>query len=144
MNIIAFLIADPQPPKLEQPREDAFHDTTMDTQTTAVLSSSLGDEGCDAALPQRLADFRFGVVGRVGIDFVGTFSPSAAGLLDRRDGVDQGERLLRIVDVRAGVENRQRRPLAVTHNMPFRAIFAAIRGIGTRARPPKTAHTEQL
>jgi hypothetical protein len=65
-------------------------------------------------------------------------------LLDRRNRVHQRNSHLRIVAVRARMGNRQRRAVAVHHQMTFRAILAPIRGIRAGFCPPKTARTEQL
>jgi len=116
----------------------------MNTQPTAVFRVSLGDVRPDAALTQRHADFLFGIVGSIGERCVGTFPPTSTRPFDRWNRVDQRECRLRIVDVRTGVRDGQRCPLAIADNMPLRAIFAAIRGIGAGLRPPKSARTEQL
>jgi hypothetical protein len=52
--------------------------------------------------------------------------------------------LLRVMDVRGGVNHRQRNPVPVAGDMPLRAVFPAIRGIRACLHPPKTARTEQL
>jgi hypothetical protein len=109
-----------------------------------MFRGSFSDDRFDAPLAERPADFCLRVVCAIGINFRGALSSSAAGTFDRRDRVDQRHRLFAVVDVRAGVEERQRRPLAIAHNMPLRAIFAAIGGIRAGLRPPKTARTEQL
>lgn len=46
--------------------------------------------------------------------------------------------------VRARLDQRQRCPLIVTHDMAFRTVFPAIRGIGASLLPSKSARTEQL
>jgi hypothetical protein len=116
----------------------------MNTQPTAVFCVSLGDERLDAALAQRHADFVFGVVGAISERRERPLAATTARTFDWRNRVDQRDRGLRIVDVGGGVGNRQRRALAIAGNMPLRAIFAAIRGIGAGLRPPKSARTEQL
>ncbi len=98
--------------------------------------------GCRADAKAR--KFFFGVVGAISERCVGTFAATSARTFDRWNGVDQRDRCLRIVDVRAGVRDRQRHPLTVADNMPLQAILAAIRGIGAGPRPPKSARTEQL
>ena len=144
MDVVSFFVADTQTAEFEQPTEDPLDDTTMNAQSTAVLCVPLGDERLDAALAQGHADFVFGVVGAIGERRSGTFAATAARTFDRWNRVDQWDRGLRIVDVRSGVGNRQRRPLTIAGNMPLRAIFTAIGGIGAGLRPPKSARTEQL
>jgi hypothetical protein len=116
----------------------------MFPQTATMTGVAFCDERFDAALSQRFADFFLGVVRPVAKGFVWTLSSSTAGTFDRWDRVDQRDGLLGVVNVCSRVGHRQRGALAIAHNMPFRAIFAAIRGIGAGLRPPKTARTEQL
>ena len=144
MDVVSLFIAYSQPAEFEQPTEYPFHDATMNTQSTPMLRISFGDKRSDAALPQRHADFLFGIVGAIGERCVGTLAAAAPWAFDRRNRVDQRDRRLRVVDVRAGMRDGQRRPLAIADNMPLRAIFAAIRGIGAGLLPPKSARTEQL
>jgi hypothetical protein len=144
VDVVAFFVAQAEAAILKQPTEDPFDDATMDAQPTAMFRVSLGDERLNAPLSQRHADFLLGVVSAIGEGFVGTLATASSRAFDRRDGIDQRDRLFGIMDVRAGVRDRQRRPLAVAHNMPLRAIFAAIGGIRSGVRPPKTARTEQL
>jgi hypothetical protein len=144
VDVGAFFVTKSQPTILKQPTEDPFDNAAMYAQATSMFRISLGDERPNAALSQRNADFLLGVVSAIGIGGVGTFAASSAGTFDRGNRVDQRNGLLRVVDVRAGMRDRQRRPLAIAHNMPLRAIFTAIRGIGSGLRPPKTARTEQL
>jgi len=144
MDVGTFFVAYSEPPELEQPTEYPFHDTTMNAKSAPMFRVSLGDKWPNASLAQRDTDFLFGVVGAIGERRVGTFTATTTGTFDRRNGVDQRDRCLRVVDVRAGVRDGQRRPLAIADNMPLRAIFAAIRGIGAGLFPPKSARTEQL
>jgi hypothetical protein len=144
MDVGSLFVTDAEPAEFEQPAENRFHDAAMNTQSTAMLRASFGDERLNAALAQRHADFLLRVVGAIGQRRVGTFAPPSPRSFDRWDRVDQGDGRLRIVDVRARVRDGQRRSLTIADNMPLRAIFAAIRGIGSSVRPPKTARTEQL
>ena len=144
MDIVSFLIPHTEPTLLEQPRKGAFHNPTDLPQAASVLGIAAGNHRTDAALPQRLADLLFGVVRAVGIDRRRPFAGAAARTPDRLNGVYQRNGHGRVVDIRTGVPNGQRRPLAVHDHMPFRAVLSAIRGVWTRLRPPKSARTEQL
>ena len=144
MDVVSFFVTYTKTAEFEQPTKDPLDDTTMNAQPTAMFRVSLGDEGSDAALAQRHADFFFGVVGAIGKRGVGPLAATPARAFDRWNRVDQRDRCLRIVDVRPGVRDGQRRSLTIADNMPLRAIFAAIRGIGAGLRPPKSARTEQL
>ena len=144
MDIVSFFVTNTKAAELEQPTEDPLDDTTMNAQPAAVFGVSLGDERLDAALTQRHTDFFFGVIGAIGERGIGTFASTSTRTFDRWNRVYERDRGLRIVDVRARVRDGQRRSLAIAHNMPLRAIFTAIGGIGTGLRPPKSARTEQL
>ena len=144
MDVFSFFVTYTKSAEFEQPTEDPLDDTAMNAQPTAVFRATLGDERLDAALAQGHADFAFGVVGAIGERRIGPFAATAARTLDRWNRIYERDRGLRIVDVRAGVRDRQRRPLTIAGNMPLRAIFTAIGGIGAGLRPPKSARTEQL
>jgi hypothetical protein len=116
----------------------------MFSQTTAMVGISLCYERSDPSLSKWFTDLGFSVVSSVAKGFVWPLSASTARTLNRWNRIDQRDGLFRVMDVRSGVDDGQREALAIAHNMPFRAIFAAIRGIGAGLCPPKTARTEQL
>src|SRR5262245_56858972 len=58
---------------------------------------------------------------------------------DRRDVIDQLQRLERVVAVRPGDAHGQRRALAIDEQVPLAAFFGPIRGIFAGEGPPKTA-----
>jgi hypothetical protein len=144
MDVVSFFVTYTKTAEFEQPTKGPLDDTTMNAQPTAVFRVSLGDERLDAALAQWHTDFVFGVVGAISERREGPLAATTARTFDRWNRVDQRDRGSRIVDVRSGVRDSQRRPLAIAGNMPLRAIFTAIGGIGAGLRPPKSARTEQL
>lgn len=144
VNIVTLFIAHSQPTLLEEPREDAFHDAAVFPQSTAVFGVTFRNEWFDAALSQGAADFLFGIVSAIREGLIRSAATASAGALDRWDGVDQRDRLLGVMHVRAGLNQRQGRPLAITGDMTFRTVLPAIRGIGASLLPPKSARTEQL
>ncbi len=144
MDVVPFFVADSQAALLEEPREDPFDHVAVFSQTATVLGVSFGNVGRDAALSQWSANFLFGIVGAICEGFVRSSPPSATRTLDGGDSVDQWDRLFGVMHVRAGLDERQRCPVAVADHMTLRAVLAAIRGIGASLRPPKSARTEQL
>ena len=144
MDIVTFFIADSQPTLLEEPGEDAFHDTAVFPQSAPVFGVTFGDERFDAALSQGAADFLFGIVSAIREGLIRSAATASARSLNRWDGVDQRDRLLGVMHVRAGLNQRQGRPLAITGDMTLRTVLPAIRGIGASLLPPKSARTEQL
>ena len=52
--------------------------------------------------------------------------------------------LFGVMNILAGLDDRQRCSVSVANHMALRAILAAVRGIGASHLPPKSARTEQL
>lgn len=144
MDVVALFVADAKATLFEEPGEHALDNTAMLTQPTSMFRIAFGNQRLDAAITERLANLRFGVVSLVAEDSLRTATASATRLFNRRNRVNQRNGLLRIVDVRACMDQGQRRALSIGGHMPFRPVFPAVGGIGASLRPPKTARTEQL
>ena len=82
-----------------------------------MLGVAFSNQRLDTPRAKRLANLRFCIISLVAKDFLRTATASATRLFDRRDGVDQWDGLLRIVDVRAGVDQGQRRALSIGGHM---------------------------
>jgi hypothetical protein len=61
--------------------------------------------------------------------------------LHGRDGVDEWERLVRVVDVRSGQDLGEGVACAIDDDVMLRALFPAIRGVRSGMGPPFTART---
>lgn len=144
MDVVAFFVSDPQPSLLEEPSEDAFDDTTMPSQAASMTDMPLGYFWDDSPFPQRSSYFRFGIVSAIGIQFIRSSPSSSTRALDCRDGIHQGNGLLGVVFIGSGLDHRERDAFAIADDVPFRAVFPAICGIGASFRPPKRALTELL
>src|SRR6478672_4826883 len=144
MDVVALLIANTKTTLFEQPGEHALDDAAIPTQATPVFRVAFGNQRLDATRAKGLANLRFGIVSLVTEHFLGPATASTARLLDGRDGINQRNGLLRIVDVRGSVDQGQRCAFAIGGHVPFRPVFPAIGGIRASLRPPKTARTEQL
>lgn len=144
MNVVTLFVSHAQTSLVEEPIEGRFHDIAILPKSAAVFGVAFGNQRCDSSLPQRLADLFFCIVGAIGKYFIRTFAWTTSSLLDARNPVNQSDRHLRIVDVGSRVFNGQRCPLPVYDQVTLRTIFASIRGIWARFRPPKRARTEQL
>jgi hypothetical protein len=57
VDVVASLPAEAQTAEAVQPGDGAFDDPAEDAQARALRSSSLGDRGPDAALPQESSEF---------------------------------------------------------------------------------------
>ena len=101
------------------------------------------DFGDDSSLPEWCSNLVIGIVGPVCVQGVGSASPAAPRPFDGRNGIDQGYGGLGIVNIRTGMDQGERDALPVADDMPFRPVFAAIRGIVARLLPPR-ARTELL
>ena len=144
MDVVSFFVSDSQPSLLEEPSEDAFDDTTMPSQAASMIDIPLGYFGDDSPFSQWPSYFFLGIVSAIGKQFVRSSPSSSTRALDCRDGIHQGNSLLGVVFVGSGLDHRERDAFTVADDMPFRAVFAAICGIGASFLPPKRALTELL
>jgi hypothetical protein len=62
--------------------------------------------------------------------------------LQRWDGINERERLLRVVTIGPGELDCQRNALTVANQMTLAARLGSVGGVGTCLEPPKTAPTE--
>jgi len=124
--------------ELMEPREGAFDHPTMFTQPTSVGRSSLGDEGMDTTDSQALA-MRFGVVGAVRVEAVGTTARTANVASNGLDPIHQGDQLCHVVAIGPREGGVQRDPLPFDHEMVFRPRTSSIGRIRPRRPPFPTA-----
>lgn len=123
MNVVSLLVAHAQSTVLEEPCERGLDHPSVLPQTADGLGVAPGNEWFNASSSQRLTDLLLGVVRSISEDGVGTLAGATTRTFDRRNGINQSDRHLRIVDVRPGVLDRQRRAVAVRDQMPFRAVL---------------------
>ena len=144
MNIVTFFIADTQAPLIEQPIKRCFDNITEFAKTATIFGVTSGNQRPGLASSQRLANLFFGIVGAIRKNLIRTSARAATMLLNRRDSIDQCNGHLRIMNICAGMFNRQRRAPAINNQVTLRAVFAPICWIRACFRPPKSARTEQL
>jgi len=144
MDVVSFFVSDSESSLLEQPSEDTLDDAAVCSQAASMRDMSLCYFRDDSPLPQRSSYFCLGIVSAIGIQFVRSSPSSSTRALDCRDGIHQGNSLLGVVFVGSGLDHRERDAFAVTDDVPFRAVFPAICGIGASFLPPKRALTELL
>ena len=111
MDVVAALVADPQPPVLMQPGDRALNDPARRPQPGAVRALRPGDPRLDVAAAQ-LAAALARVVGAVAIEPPRSAPRSAAAAAHRRDRVHQREQLGDVVAVAAGERDGERRAAA--------------------------------
>lgn len=144
MDVVAFLIAEPQSTEVEEPAETGFDNVSVFSKPTAMLSISLCDKRFNPSATKCVSDFVFRVVRSVAQEFIRSLTTAPFGRLDRRNCIDNRYGCLGIVKVSSGVEDSQRSSLPVGYQVTLRAILASIRWIRPGLRPPKTARTLQL
>jgi len=141
MDIRTTLVTDAKPAVLVQPTQSAFDNPTVHTETAAVFAVALGQNGLDVAIA-KCSPMRLRVIGSVTLDALrtATWSPRFASY--RRYGINQRKQLGHVMPIGCRKSRCQRNALGIGEHMVFRALFAAIRRIGPRVRPPKIARTD--
>jgi hypothetical protein len=142
MDIRSFLIANSQSAKLMKPTICAFHNPPINTQAAAMFGISFGEHRFDPATPQSLA-MAFGIIRTITLSPFGTSSLSAFAT-NFRNRIYQGNQLRHIMCIGSRQGRRHGDAVGIGKYVMLRAGFAAIRGIGARFRPPKTARTDVL
>ncbi len=113
MDVVTFFVTRTQTPEVHQPSGGRFNEPAEYAQATAVRRVAPGDHRPDPSLAQRLADLLIEVVRTVGEELIRASARTAYRPPDRRDRVDQRNRLVRIVAVGTGVGDDQRRASAI-------------------------------
>lgn len=141
MDISTLFVTNSKPSVLVQPRQASFHNPSINSQTTAIFSSPLGQHRHNTFFPQ-LTAMIFTVIPSVSQQAIRSFYRVAHLTGNRRNRLHQGDQLRYIMSIRTGHENAQRDSLSICYQMMLRAFFAAIRWVGAGLRPPKTARTD--
>ena len=141
VNIGAALPADPQAAELVQPAESAFHHPACRAQAAAMRGAATRQNRCDAAGAQGMP-VPSGIVSPIALHTIGPEARWSDMARHGRNGLHQHQQLCHIVAVGPGENRRQRNTVRVGDEMMLRSRLPAIRGIGARLRPPKTARTE--
>lgn len=126
-----------------QPRQCTLDDPAVDAQTAAMRDTAVGQHRFDPQLHKRIA-MRTRMIRPITLDTIRTATGVSALTGDRRDRVNQRQKLGHVVPVRAGEYRGERNTVRIGDDMVLRAVFPAIRGVGAGLRPPKTARTEAL
>jgi hypothetical protein len=144
MDVITIFVKDPQFTLLERQGEDSLDYTPGFPSPFPWPAYLLSIRGMIPLARRGLMDFLLGIIRLICLQLRWSFAPSTARALDGRNRIHQWHRQLGVMDIGPGLDHRERDPLAIADEMPFRDVFPAIRGIGARFRPPKSARTELL
>jgi hypothetical protein len=141
VNVGASFPAHTEASELMQPGQTAFDHPAGLAQAAAMGHPALGQDRRDAARPQRVTVQR-GIVPAIALHPVGTEPGMADPAGNRWNPLDQHQQLRHIVAMRTGEGGCQRNAVRVGNEMMLRPRLPAVRGIGARLRPPKTARTD--
>ena len=98
MDVGSLLVADPQSAKLVQPGKGPFHDPSPSAQSAAVFSVAHREQRQNASVTQALPD-RFRVIPAVAEHIIRSMAWAPPDALQRRNGINEHQRLLRVVTV---------------------------------------------
>jgi len=143
VDIGSLLVADSQSAKLVEPGKATLDYPPPSAQPAAMLGVTHREQRHDAALTQTLPDC-LRIITAVAQDAIRTVTWTPARSLQRYYGIDERERLLRVVTVGPGELECERNTLTVADQMTLAAELGPIGRIGTRLLPPKTDRMELL
>lgn len=143
MNVRATFVSNAESTKLMQPGMGPFHHPTEDPQAAAMRRVALCQNRLDAAPPQGLR-VRGRMVGPIPLNPLGTLARSSRLARNGGNCIHQGKQLGHVVAVGAGDRGGQGNAVRIRDDVMLRAVFPAIRRVGTGFRPPKTARTLEL
>lgn len=141
MNLWAFFITNSKSSVLVQPRNGSLNNPTVYSQTTAVFGSTLCQNRFNTFLTKFPAMW-FRIITSISKNTVGFATRVTDFTSYQRNTVNQRQQLRNIMTIGSSQFNSQRKPIAVSNQMMFRAFFTAIRGVWAGFCPPKTARTE--
>jgi hypothetical protein len=141
MNVVTLLITNAKTPILVQPRESAFYCPTIDTQSASIFGPALGQQRNNSSAT-KLSPMWLRVIAPISKKAIWMLKRSADFACDRRNTVNQRQKLCDIVTVRAGQYHRKRDTIGIRYQMVFRPFFAAIRWVWAGFCPPKMARTD--
>lgn len=143
MNTGPTFVAHVKAAKPMEPSQCAFDDPPRATEPAAVRRAALGQLSLDPAALQRVA-MRLRVVAPVALNERRLAHRSTRTAAQRRNRVNQGQKLGDVVAVGGGQERRQRDATRLGENVVFRPRLAAIGWVRSSFFPPRNARTEAL
>lgn len=144
MGVITLLVANSKSSLLEEQSEDNLDDTAVLSQTASIDCVSSSDSWNDPFGSQGPANLFLGIIGSVRMQLHWHFASSTARTFDGRNRIHQWYRQLGVMDIGPDLDQRERDPLVIDDEMPFRAIFSRDQWDWDQFSPPKSARTELL
>ena len=118
MDVGAPLVADGQAAEATEPRQGAFHDPAVPTQTLAAVDPAPGDPGLDPAPAQGLAAAGH-VIGFIGVELGRAPAGTAPPLPNGRHSVDQVLEDTAVVNVGGGELDGKRDAVGICDDRPL-------------------------
>ena len=140
MNIGATFVANSQAAELVQPTQGAFHDPAGFAQPATMRRARACQLVGDSARLQP-AMVRGTAVGAIPLHSIRALARATDFAPHGRNGRHERLQLAAVMHVGCGQLDAQRQALGIGAKMMFAARFAAIRRVGARLKPPKTART---
>ena len=141
MDLWAFFIPNSKPSILVEPRNSSFNHPAINSQPTAIFGSTLCQNRFNMFLTKFLAMW-LRIISAISQNTVWSATRPTRFACYRWNTLNQRQQLCNIMPIGTGHGNCQRKPVAISYQMVFRAFFAAIRGVWACFCPPKTARTE--
>jgi len=113
VNLIEFLVANPETSLFEEPGKRSLDHITVFAEAASMFGIPFGDDGFDPAFSQRLADFFFGIVGSIRQESRRSFSGPTVRSLDGVDPVDKRHGRFGIMHVRPGLFEGERNTVRI-------------------------------
>jgi len=142
VDIVPPFISYAQAPQLVLPRVGSLHHPTMSTQPLLRFDAGPRNACGNAASPQA-SPVLTRRVRLVGVQFAGPMTGTTAGLLHLGHGIQQGEQLVRVVDVGSRQALCQRLAVGVDEKMMLAARLRSVRRVLAREDPPFEARTAE-
>jgi len=140
MNLCAPFVTDAQATELVQPTQGAFHDPAGFAQTAAMRPAGARQSPGDSQSAQPTM-MRTTPIGPIPLHNLGPLTRATPFAAQRRNRQHQGLQLSAVMHVGGGDLDAQWKALGIGAKMMFAARFAAVRRVGSRLKPPKTART---
>jgi hypothetical protein len=141
MNIVTAFITNSQSTKLVQPRKRSLDNPAENSQPAAVFRPAFGQKGIYTQLTQCIS-MGLTVIGSIALNTIRSLTRTTHLTCDRRNRLNQRQKLSYIVAVGSGNFHCERDTICVGDKVMLRPQFPSIRCIRARFRPPKTARTE--
>ena len=143
MDARTTFVAQSESPKAMEPGERTFDDPASPAQPAAVRTAAFRQLTSDAA-PLEFVPMGLGIVAAIPLHEVRLPQRPAGAAPQRRDTIDERQKLRHVVPVRRREARNNRNPVGVGKNVMFRPGLTAIGRVRSSFFPPRNARSEAL